>query len=894
MTTSPWRITFLILAFCLALAEVACGGGYFMQKVHRTEYESPSGRFRLEVDPTHPYGAGPGRYRLKENGAEIWAGERPFTLSEAAVANDGTVAGFGYTKGLSEFSKGHLVVALIDPKGKVRLDERTPQTPSRYLHMPANPVGNGVILDPAGDRVVIRIGDPDVNRGSESWRIYRLSTARKWKELAPRELMPNHKAVRYVLDARPVPGTPLILVHWWRYESFKTRGAAFTLIDPDGRTVWRLELPEDYEIPGDPDGTDSLMEEVRSQRDFLSTAGERRFSLRFVRAGQQVSYQITSGAGATWSVAEVGRKPYSAKKIHQQSASRIAPVSLEPLGSILLRNPVKPLSEVRNIQVFAVADHGNLCIIRQGPADLASFVLVQPSGQARALPIPGFSVQPSATWSGCVSVGKNRFVAVYSAAMSGSRASGWLADFTRGSVTALAEPLPATHAIAALPSGGFAALNWRRYNSSLDLVNAYDDVGNRLWKIEGDRRSDSFFDGESLIVTRDGLLGIYDPQGKSVALYGASGKFVRQVSLQGSKESWLFSELAALPDGGFLKGSMESISRFDATGKLVGSYPLRFPGNWKRNVFGIHVSSGGKWWTSDGNSLLQLDSSGKVSRTLGDDADPNLLSAPVSLTIGSNQKYYVVDGRTHAVHAFNPDGTPAEVYRATAGTKMSVFGPRVMVDPDGAVFLGALDGENLLSGDSRYLRFTKSGKQTGPVTYPGVTGETWLHAPNSQHLWVVSNDTVTLLNGKRRTVRKHARSPSGEWLEFIHDAAVGPDGSLAVLEGGVSFKPNAEGSARISLFSPSGAPLRVVTVPLSTGSVLNLALGKARIVAISDGVGYLMRLDGSRLQQFKLPRTPGCSVPASQPFLTASDSELLLYDGDRMVRRFKIPNAPTH
>jgi hypothetical protein len=48
--------------------------------VNPTTYESDSGEYVLEVDPTHMHGEGAAGYRLTHQGQEVWSGERPFTL----------------------------------------------------------------------------------------------------------------------------------------------------------------------------------------------------------------------------------------------------------------------------------------------------------------------------------------------------------------------------------------------------------------------------------------------------------------------------------------------------------------------------------------------------------------------------------------------------------------------------------------------------------------------------------------------------------------------------------------------------------------------------------------------------------------------------------------------
>src|SRR5687768_17442822 len=68
-------------------------------------YASPSGELTLLVDPSDRQGRGSAKYRLEKNGKELWSGEKPYTLYDAVVANDGTAAGYAYTQGIEGFAK---------------------------------------------------------------------------------------------------------------------------------------------------------------------------------------------------------------------------------------------------------------------------------------------------------------------------------------------------------------------------------------------------------------------------------------------------------------------------------------------------------------------------------------------------------------------------------------------------------------------------------------------------------------------------------------------------------------------------------------------------------------------------------------------------------------------
>src|ERR1051325_11714252 len=68
--------------------------------VNPATYESRSGKYVLEVDPSQMYGKGGASYRLTRQGQDVWSGDRPFTLLAVGVSDDGVVAGYAYSGGL--------------------------------------------------------------------------------------------------------------------------------------------------------------------------------------------------------------------------------------------------------------------------------------------------------------------------------------------------------------------------------------------------------------------------------------------------------------------------------------------------------------------------------------------------------------------------------------------------------------------------------------------------------------------------------------------------------------------------------------------------------------------------------------------------------------------------
>jgi hypothetical protein len=150
------------------------------------QYASPSGKFVCEVDPSDLFGRGEGTYRITWNDKLVWQGAKPFTLYEAGITDDGTVAGYAYSHGLDGFSTNgpnggmgefHVVIMRFD--GGLILDEVIKREQSRFLHARPNPVARGMLVDTAKDLFVVRLADPDLNRRVDILRGYRLSTGKE-------------------------------------------------------------------------------------------------------------------------------------------------------------------------------------------------------------------------------------------------------------------------------------------------------------------------------------------------------------------------------------------------------------------------------------------------------------------------------------------------------------------------------------------------------------------------------------------------------------------------------------------------------------------------------------------------------------------------------------------
>ncbi|MGC4047112.1 MAG: hypothetical protein QM758_25225 [Armatimonas sp.] len=272
-------------------------------------YLSPSGKYTLLVEPTTWGGTGKGRYRLTLDGKTVWQAVRPFTLQKAGVTDSGTVGGYGYSYGLEGMGsdgEGTLDAVIMDSAGRVRLCHKTIRKMSRFPDASPDPRAEGVIVDGEHNRLIIRTADADPNRGQEYWVQFQLSTGKKLDTIIPARFNRRDSPERFILDARPVPDTPFILLHWWRFAEWRV-GACFTLVMPDARPVWKWELPNDYEIPGDRNSEDRLQSQIRKSGAITFTKPGGQFAVRIAKEKRQAHFTVSRTSNNGWQIQEVGR-----------------------------------------------------------------------------------------------------------------------------------------------------------------------------------------------------------------------------------------------------------------------------------------------------------------------------------------------------------------------------------------------------------------------------------------------------------------------------------------------------------------------------------------------------------------------------------------------------------
>ena len=270
------------------------------------------------------------------------------------------------------------------------------------------------------------------------WWTYRLSTGAVLEKFKPRRAMDDAAWNVRILDAKLVRGTPLVLLHWWRYDG--SAGARFTLVDAETKPVWSLDLPRDYMVLGNEEAQDKLQGWVRDHSGLLRTDQGKRFDLFFAADSKRVTFAVDQKPSGEWTVSEIGRAPFSVADSEKPELAAIPRRILKDLGPLPLQaNQVSADLPIRNVPQFVVDGQGRIAFLREDDGK-TSFVLIDPSG--KVLREIALAIQPksdASNWSPLCWIGGNRFVIALSQIGVEGKAKAWRVDAVAGSV----EPIPA-------------------------------------------------------------------------------------------------------------------------------------------------------------------------------------------------------------------------------------------------------------------------------------------------------------------------------------------------------------------------------------------------------------------------------------------------------------------
>jgi hypothetical protein len=835
-----------------------------------------------------------------------------YTLYEAAVADDGAVAGYSYSNGIEGFSKdqrkdrglGVFEVVILDPTGRERLDEKTDRRNSRILHTDPDPKAAGLFLDTENDRAVFRVEDPDVNRSAEAWWTFRLSSGKLISRDGPKTRTPEGFGAIFVLDARPVPGTPLTLVHWWRHEYTRggsRTGARFTLADLAGGTVWSLDLPDDY-TQGGPGGVRRVREDLERAGGILGTGPPGRFALRFYREKQRVTFEVARGeaAGRGWRVKEAAREPFVEPTAGSPTDSAAPERALRPLGTIELAGASPQAPPVRSVQVFDFDGRGRIGFIRREDRALA-FVLVNDDGAAlRETALDSLRPeQPSVTVAAAWLDGE-RWLLWTSSLELRAKSSAWWLDAATGALTPIQGfDCPSIQAVGRFDDGGFAVLGLNRNKFTADNeVIAFDSQGKRRWSVRGrDPTAPNLeYYRNGLTVTATGAVCAVSAVRKDVHVFDRDGKFLKSVDLAAAWRRSPNYPSRIVPDveGGFAVedfGGTAAVVRMDSEGRIKAQVPPpRTPDGRLVELRGFRVAPDGKLWGADESSIVRLSADGVVEKSLGTPPSEAGAERFVATALDRDDRIHAVDGRTGAVHVFGRTGSALRILKPDlADVSQGLWRHAVTVRDDGTVFVG---GDRLGGGGAgtSYVVFSPDGRRSGVMVVDLDSIYALLRAqPGTDRFWCEAYHAIHLLDAAGKPLRAIERRPDGNWLDVVERICVAPNGSVAVASRSSTGTWRGAGSgSALSIYTAAGEPVRSWSFA-GVERVHGLAFDGKRIVLTTDSAGFVFDAEGGAISRFSLD---GAATRRSGVlcFLTNGGVELWLWSQEsRSIRRFEMP-----
>jgi hypothetical protein len=894
------RIAALLMIVCAGAGRVNAQVGDVLNPATHT---SASGRFVLSVEPHEPDGSGPADYRLTRDGAEVWAGERAFSLWDARVTDDGVVAGYAYEGGVFDsvmhgIGYAGLTVYLLSVDGSTLLrDDEVAQGEEVAIFQQAgsdSPHVNGLFLQPALDRFVVRL--PSKSLSGELWKTYEIGPAAAGVVLSPDTPKSTRHGFDKVILAMPVSGTPLTLAHWYYYRYVDgpvSNDAGLILYDEKGKTVWTFELPGEY---------DGLGEGWNWQRDLVVpgivqvSLDGLAFSFRSYSLGANVRFMIEADAASDsgWRVVEQGREPADPPVGRQTAKPGLAEtVQLKSVGTIRLEVPAAEASPIGGISDFAIDDAGNLGFVRWGGDGIVRFVRVSGTGQVLTNIVVQFPKDERASLASVVPIAGDRWIVLRPDLTTRHSRRVWWLDLETGGLEKVRDvqvveggALMPTHAggfVTVTPSLGETSQPWE--------VNYYDSDG-RFVRQQAGPVNAQYGVMQDLVSLADGRIAMLRGGKKSIVFLDARGGYERTVAIAemiGHHPNYPVG-LAADGDGGFVLHDFNGtplIYRINADDKVTAGFSPRYAdGRSFRLIGGVQVAPDGTLWTSDRHALLRLDKDGVVDRILGTSPDDDRLERIRTLAVAPDGTIYALNDRTAAIHVFDETGKARLVMKPDPDDWATDSGlGDITVDGDGNVYYktGGSSGGDRHRG---YLGFAGDGTRLGftGLAFDEIT-ETWLFQPGTKRRWVIGYKAVFLVDANGEMRRKIRKRPDGDWLTNLWGSTVEPNGSLAVISSSGGLRGNSQ--IMLSIYDPDGEPVRSIPL-INPGWNAEIAFDSASLATISGGTVYLYDVAGGPAKKFDLP-----FVDAEKsywvPFFSPDGRELWLWPtGTGQLLRFKL------
>lgn len=196
-------------------------------------------------------------YRFSRKEATVWDIAFNCPLYMATVRDDGFVAAIGYDGGElgkairsdPEDASGLYVIA-VDPHGNIIINERLPRgypDVSQNPAGPARPYARAIAIRDSDDTLLVF-----VDRGADcDLVVWSFSLANRAQKSVMHLKYPQCSAdsVLHLIDAKAVPDTRAIVLHWYAFTASDGEDAYLSIVDNNFKEVWCTCLRGEYSTP---------------------------------------------------------------------------------------------------------------------------------------------------------------------------------------------------------------------------------------------------------------------------------------------------------------------------------------------------------------------------------------------------------------------------------------------------------------------------------------------------------------------------------------------------------------------------------------------------------------------------------------------------------------------
>lgn len=296
----------------------------------------------------------------------------------------------------------------------------------------------------------------------------------------------------------------------------------------------------------------------------------------------------------------------------------------------------------------------------------------------------------------------------------------------------------------------------------------------------------------------------------------------------------------------------------------------------------IRVAPDGRLWTTDSRRLLRLTNDGIVDDVIGEPLDDLLVPKQGTPFIDQKGRTYFMNYRTGTVHVFDSSGKKTHRFECKPNDFTKSGGFYFSVRPDGGVLVWQRGSE--------CLSFSPKGDSLGFVDLGSLVrrSRAMLFQPDSMKAWLLADKRCLQVDANGKELLTLTKKSNGEDLQEARDAAVAPDGSIAIMDIHYGQKDTDE---TMSLFAPDGKPLQVITVADRQHWAGQMAFDGRRIVSITSKdkslIMYDMKTGSIRPLDLKLRDHEWRSTA---PYFTMQGRELwLLNVNDLIIDRYRFP-----